>query len=290
MRLKTRQLALQGIGIITLITLSLYGIIAMIHAYTPTAWAANLLMPNTSITLPSTMSYQGILHDDAGNLLDGHYKLTFRVYDGVTATTALWEEAHEGVVVGHGHFNVLLGSTNPISTDLFADPDRFVGVTVDAHSEMMPRRRISAVPHAVYAYYAQVAETALLADRAKVADQLSGLLPGSQIEDGSIEPKKFSFWNPEDSSLTFSENINFTGDVSFNGKLSGTGIQISKMGYIPQNGSQKIAEPGTVCLPFLRSALSTGLALNANCSYNQKTGVLSTGHYDALATCGYICQ
>ena len=65
---------------------------------------------------PSTMSYQGVLSDDLGNLVaDGAYDLTFRIYDVSVGGVALWTEVDPGVAVVKGGFSVVLGLTTPIN-------------------------------------------------------------------------------------------------------------------------------------------------------------------------------
>ena len=56
--------------------------------------------------IPQTMSYQGILTDNEGNLVvDGTVSITFKLYDFAEQGTALWEETQD-VTTSNGLFNV----------------------------------------------------------------------------------------------------------------------------------------------------------------------------------------
>lgn len=104
-------------------------------------------------TVPSIVSYQGILRDAEGNPLSGIHQMRFRIYADVTAPTteALWTEEHSQVTVRDGQFTVLLGDLEPIPAAIFQSADRFIGITVDAQDEMVPRQRFAAVPYAMAA-------------------------------------------------------------------------------------------------------------------------------------------
>lgn len=104
-------------------------------------------------TVPSIVSYQGMLRDVEGNPLGGIHQMAFRIYDDVTnpTTEAIWAEEHTQVTVREGQFTVLLGDLNPIPPVIFQNADRFIGITVDNQDEMVPRQRFAAVPYAMAA-------------------------------------------------------------------------------------------------------------------------------------------
>ncbi len=163
---KIKTLA-QVIGFATIAFLALNGGLAMLNG--DLAWGATLsgiiapasaqapqgapMLAVDSTTTPPYINYQGNLRDAEGNLLSGHYTMTFRIYDDLAAPVGaeLWSEDHISVTVRSGHFSVLLGNTEPISPTLFTDPDRFIGVTVDPYDEMVPRQRFASVPYAITA-------------------------------------------------------------------------------------------------------------------------------------------
>ena len=46
----------------------------------------------TQAQIPQTISYQGVLTDNAGIVVpNDNYTLTFRLYDAITGGTLLWE-------------------------------------------------------------------------------------------------------------------------------------------------------------------------------------------------------
>ena len=108
---------------------------------------------------PRLVNYQGVLTDTGGEPLDGTYDLTFRIYaDSSQPGPVLWTESHAGVGVDAGLFNVILGETAPFPGSLFEEQELWMGVSVDADPEIVPRMRITSTP---YALAADVADTVL---------------------------------------------------------------------------------------------------------------------------------
>lgn len=106
--------------------------------------------------IPRTISYQGVLADASGNFIsDGNHTLALKIYDASGAM--LYSETQTAVVV-KGLFNVMIGSTSGLPSNLSFDRAYYLGVGVDGGSEFTPRTALSASP---YAFRAQVAEQAL---------------------------------------------------------------------------------------------------------------------------------
>ncbi|MGH7724991.1 MAG: hypothetical protein ACREOU_06135 [Candidatus Eiseniibacteriota bacterium] len=104
--------------------------------------------PSVLAQAPSTMSFQGVLTDNAGVLVpDGSYDLTFRIYDVAAGGAALWTEAQPGVPVVRGGFSVTLGLVTPIA--LVLDRTYFLGTTVGTDPELAPRVRLASSPYAL---------------------------------------------------------------------------------------------------------------------------------------------
>jgi hypothetical protein len=103
---------------------------------------------SASASILRQVSYQGILTDDAGQHLIGPHNLSFAIYADSSSTQALWVEAHPGVPIDDGLFNVILGGTVAFPDALFGTAPRWMGVTVDADVEMRPRTQITSVPWA----------------------------------------------------------------------------------------------------------------------------------------------
>jgi len=128
-----------------------------------------------------TISFQGRLQSAAGAIVpDGHYNVEFKLYqdgDGSTAGdsggTLKWSESYvnnggtSGVQVKNGYFSVNLGSNNPFGSSVDWNQDtlwlsmNIAGSATDcttfnegtcvADGEMLPMKRINAVPYALNA-------------------------------------------------------------------------------------------------------------------------------------------
>ena len=105
-------------------------------------------LESSPASVPEMINYQGVLTDGEGNPLNTTVEMTFAIYDAASGGTALWSETHPSVQVNGGLFNVLLGSVNPISSDIFDGSDRWLGLAVDDDPEMVPRQQIASVPYA----------------------------------------------------------------------------------------------------------------------------------------------
>jgi hypothetical protein len=146
------RLFVQTVGVIALTVLILYGEPSVFGAQQ----AAPVQQAGASMTVPPFLTYQGLLRDPEGNLQNGLHKITFRIYDRLSAppSDAIWVEEHAQVMVRNGFFSVLLGLSEPLSPALFVSPDTFIGVTVDPFAETVPRQRFASVPYAIYADHA----------------------------------------------------------------------------------------------------------------------------------------
>lgn len=108
------------------------------------------------------INYQGRLLDSTGSAVaDGTYAMSFRLYTVATSGSAIWTETLSGaseVTVIDGLFSVMLGSTTPLSSVDF-NQTLYLGVTIEADSEMSPRKILGAVPAAFVAKEADNAGT-----------------------------------------------------------------------------------------------------------------------------------
>ncbi len=189
MFLRKFQFVSQVVGTVTILLLALYGLMGLPQR-SAAAWAAEIAPPSTGsgtvemsiaqnapsaqwgeATVPLVMDYKGYVRGAEGQPLSGYYTITFRMYEEVIASEALWSETHENVTVRDGYFSVLLGNNTPISDTLVSNqPDRFIGVTVDPYDELVPRQRLASVPYAIHSFHATNADHATEADHAKEAD------------------------------------------------------------------------------------------------------------------------
>jgi hypothetical protein len=166
MLLKKLQNFAQVVGFVVITLLVIYGIVGIFQnadrAFgAPVEVSQGAALLQTDAKTPTYFNYQGILRDPEGNLISGVRKMTFRVYNSVTdpLAQAAWVEEHAEVTVRDGHFSVLLGNTTPIPPAMFRSADRFIGVTVDPHDEMVPRQRFASVPYSLASEYAHDAAT-----------------------------------------------------------------------------------------------------------------------------------
>ena len=98
--------------------------------------------------VPHKINYQGYLTDADGNPITGDPKMTFKIYDSPTGGTPLWSEAQTSVHVENGLFNVMLGSVNPIPSDIFPiDGSRWLETEIGGQI-LTPRKEIVSVAYA----------------------------------------------------------------------------------------------------------------------------------------------
>lgn len=121
---------------------------------------------------PEVISYQGFLKDDTGAVITGeNHEIVFRIYDAESDGNIEWSEFHT-VTVDEGYFSVMLGlggavdgENGPDTADLslasvFADSERWIGLTVDDDDEIEPRLKFLASPYAFTANEALTAKSA----------------------------------------------------------------------------------------------------------------------------------
>jgi hypothetical protein len=105
--------------------------------------------------IPHTISYQGVLRDDMGEIVpDGTYSMTFWLYSAPTGGYEVWGET-KPVAVENGVFNVHLGDVVPLSGVTFADP-YWLGIVVDGSPVMAPRVQLDSAPYALRAHTVEV--------------------------------------------------------------------------------------------------------------------------------------
>jgi hypothetical protein len=123
--------------------------------------------PPATLTVPGTVPFQGFLTDGGGMPLDGTVDLQLRLWDVAAGGAPLWTEAHIGVSVSQGVFDVRLGSETPLPAGIFDGSDRYLGVEVDGGGELSPRTLLGTTPYAFHA---------------DDADQLEGLPAGAFLQ------------------------------------------------------------------------------------------------------------
>ncbi len=101
--------------------------------------------------IPEKVSYQGILTDANGVVVDGTVNLTFKLYEAETEGIAVWTETQNGVTVSDGIFNVILGSVGDSGITIPFDRQYWLGVTVGEQPELTPLIQLTASPYSLNA-------------------------------------------------------------------------------------------------------------------------------------------
>ncbi|MFB0517154.1 MAG: hypothetical protein ACETWG_11210, partial [Candidatus Neomarinimicrobiota bacterium] len=108
--------------------------------------------------IPRTMSYQGVLKDASGNLLNESVNLAFSLYSDSTGGTELWgPETYYSFEVTGGIFQVILGSSVPLDLDF--DTQYWLQITVNG-APLSPRTPLTSSPYSLSAQNAVYADTA----------------------------------------------------------------------------------------------------------------------------------
>lgn len=100
--------------------------------------------------VPTTIDFQGRLHDSGGNPVNATLNITFAIYDVEAGGVPFWAETHTAVDVLDGLFQVTLGTYTPVDPSFFAASDsRWLGIQVGSEAEMSPRTKFSSVGYAL---------------------------------------------------------------------------------------------------------------------------------------------
>jgi hypothetical protein len=139
-----------------------------------------------------TINFQGKLINNPAktNVTDTTYSVVFTIYDNSSGGTALWSET-QSVTTADGIFRVALGSATPFPADFNFNWDGlYLGIKVNADSEMTPRVRLTAVP---YAFNAEKVSGLTVQDSA-----------GNASTSGTLRIGNNTIINLGDQNLTFS--------------------------------------------------------------------------------------
>lgn len=138
---------------------------------------ALVVMGSPAQAIPTVLSVQGQLTNDAGQPGSGNYTLTFALYDAAEGGNTLWTEIQPSIEVTGGIFDAQIGSdlVNPLVANTFIDnPQVWLGVKVETGPGVpaggepeLPRQPLTTVG---YAFAAQRAVSAATADSATTAE------------------------------------------------------------------------------------------------------------------------
>ena len=113
--------------------------------------AALLLSASAWAAVPGTVAIEGrLLADGGGAVADGDYAVTFALYTSQNAPLAVWSESAAKLAVKAGVFRHALGSVKPLSPDLLAGGEAWLGLQVGSDPELS-RNRFHSAPFAMRA-------------------------------------------------------------------------------------------------------------------------------------------
>lgn len=105
-------------------------------------------LPAAAVMLPLRIPFQSKLIDPAtNNPKNGTFSMQFNLYTAPTGGAPVFTET-QNVTVTNGVFSVQIGTVSLLSPDLFSGASAYLGVTVGADSEMLPRQPLSMSPYA----------------------------------------------------------------------------------------------------------------------------------------------
>ncbi len=162
--------------------------------------------------IPQTISYQGVLLDNAGQPLNVTETLTFKLYDVSSGGTELWQET-KVVEINEGIFNVILGSGTTLN--LSFDQTYYLGITVGSPgTELLPRIEMTSSAYSLNAKTVEDSSitTTKISDGAVTAEKIAA----NQVVK-SINSLSDSVQLVEGSNITIvpsGNNITISADVS----------------------------------------------------------------------------
>ncbi|MBL8784148.1 MAG: hypothetical protein JNJ59_04525, partial [Deltaproteobacteria bacterium] len=147
---------------------------------------SSLVAAGTAHAIPSTLTVQGYLTNNAGVASDGNYTITVSLWNAETAGTRLFTQTITGVQVSGGLFDVALGNDvlyPGLGPDIFKNNNNVyvqvqleAGPGVVANEAPLPRQALAVSPFAYASHYATSAASATTANTATTATTSNGLV------------------------------------------------------------------------------------------------------------------
>jgi hypothetical protein len=145
-----------------------FGLVLTLGAVMATGLAASLVHPANAVA-STTLNFQARLEGSDGAIApDGNYNIQFKLYNAASGGTALWTEDHlnsasNGLRLVDGYLTVELGSVTAFPSTIAWDQATYVTMNIGGTStgaptydgEMNPRLKLTAVPYAFQAKYAE---------------------------------------------------------------------------------------------------------------------------------------
>lgn len=98
-----------------------------------------------AMSISPLISYQGILKDSSGNLINNTVSLTFKIFNHSTSGSLLWQETKD-VQVNNGLFTTQLGDVSSMNPAQF-DQALWLEIVVGANT-LSPRQQLMGAPYA----------------------------------------------------------------------------------------------------------------------------------------------
>lgn len=110
--------------------------------------------PKSTAAPADTLNFQARLQSGSGAIVpDGSYSIQFKLYYNAVGGSALWTET-DTVSVVNGYVSVYLGANTPFPSNIAWDQSTYITMNVNSDGEMSPRLKLTAVPYAFQAKYA----------------------------------------------------------------------------------------------------------------------------------------
>lgn len=231
------------------------GILSLTSIGIMTLSVVKQLRPVAFTAINKQINYQGKLQNAGGiTLPDGDYSMKFSVYAAASGGTPLWTECGttgtptaRTVAVSSGVFSVLLGDTasgacpgatnsNAIDLDFNSD-SYYLGVTIEADSEMTPRKRIGASGYAFNADLLDGLNTSAAGGASAFVPVTDGsghltltqnLTLGGVLKnaDGAVDAPSYTFTNDLDTGFYSSSDgvVKYSGNGTAGAQFSSSGV------------------------------------------------------------------
>ena len=161
--------------------------------------------------IPKQISYQGVLKDANGDLVNGDQAITFKIYNEPTGGTALWTEI-QVTTVTNGLFNTHLGSVTPIAGVPF-DRVHFLGITIGTAAELSPRTMLTPSPYSFMSI-----------------DVMDEAITTAKIHDGAVTGDKIGSNQVVKSLNGIKDDVTLVGGTNITLTPSGNNITINAEG------------------------------------------------------------
>ncbi|MDD5699996.1 MAG: tail fiber domain-containing protein [Candidatus Nanoarchaeia archaeon] len=165
-----------------------------------------------SAEIPQKLNIHGRLTNSAGTAVSGAHNIVFKIYNIYSGGVALWNSGSLSVTSdSDGIYDVILNATN-----LNFNEQYYLGITVEADSEMTPRINLTSSPYAF---------------RANVTDFLNSS-SNYEMQNLTLGQKiTFAFGeiidNIVDGMINIAGNLNVVGDINATGLIYGNGSQLT---------------------------------------------------------------